>query len=345
MKIANFDFSSGKTFIIAEMSGNHNGDINIAKETIRAAKRTGADCIKLQTYTADTITLNVKTDMFKAQKGSHWDGQYLHDLYKQAHTPWEWHAELFECAHKEGIIIFSSPFDPTAVDLLEKLNAPAYKIASYEITDIPLIEYAAKKGKPIIISTGIADADDIDLAIKTCRDAGNNDISILKCTSSYPSLPEDTNLITMPEIAKRWNVMVGLSDHTMGIEAPVVAVALGARIIEKHFIISRDMGGVDSHFSLDEKEFKQMVDAVRVAEKMLGKIDLGMDAKKLANREFSRSLFIVEDMRAGDVLTEKNVRSVRPGHGLHPKHFKSILGKRVKIDLTIGMPMSLDYID
>ncbi len=344
MIIANFDFSSGKTFIIAEMSGNHNGDINIAKETIRAAKRTGADCIKLQTYTADTITLNVKSDMFKAQKGSHWDGQYLHDLYKQAHTPWEWHAELFECAKKGGIIIFSSPFDPTAVELLEKINAPAYKIASYEITDIPLIEYVAKKGKPIILSTGIADADDIDLAIKTCRDAGNNDISILKCTSSYPSLPEDTNLTTMPEIAKRWNVMVGLSDHTMGIEAPVVAVALGARIIEKHFIISHDMGGVDSHFSLDEKEFKQMVNAVRVAEKMLGKCDLGMDAKKLANRELSRSLFIVEYMKAGDVLTEKNIRSVRPGQGLHPKHYTSILGKKVKVDLSAGTPMSLDFI-
>lgn len=344
MKIANFDFSSGKTFIIAELSGNHNGDINIAKETIRAAKRTGADCIKLQTYTADTITLNVKSDIFKVQHGTAWDGQFLHDLYKKAYTPWEWHKELFDLAHEEGLIIFSSPFDPTAVDLLESLDAPAYKIASYEITDIPLIEYVAKKGKPIIISTGIAEAADIELAIQTCRDAGNDQISILKCTSSYPSLPEDTNLITIPEIAKRWNVMPGLSDHTMGIEAPVVAVALGARIIEKHFILSRDMGGVDSHFSLDETEFKQMVDAVRTAEKMLGKIDLGMDDKKRSNREFCRSLFVTEDIKAGALITEQNVRSVRPGHGLHPKHYKEILGKKAAADLTAGTPLELGHI-
>jgi len=345
MKIADFDFSSGKTFIIAEMSGNHNGDINIAKETIRAAKRTGADCIKLQTYTADTITLNVKTDMFKAQKGSHWDGQYLHDLYQKAHTPWEWHEELFECAKKEGIIIFSSPFDSTAVDLLEKLNTPAFKIASYEITDIPLIEYVASKAKPVIISTGIAAAEDIELAIETCRKVGNNDIVILKCTSSYPSLPEDTNLITIPEIAKRWNVMVGLSDHTMGTEAPIIAVALGSRIVEKHFILSREMGGVDSHFSLDEKEFKQMVEAIRITEKMLGKVDLEMDDKKRRNREFCRSLFITADMKAGEIITPQNVRSVRPGYGMHPKFYKEILGKKINKDVTFGTPLSLDLIE
>lgn len=345
MKIADFDFSSGRTFIIAELSGNHNGDINIAKETIRAAKRTGADCIKLQTYTADTITLDVKSEMFKAQKGSYWDGQYLYDLYKKAHTPWEWHKELFDLAIQEGLIIFSSPFDPTAVDLLESLDAPAYKIASYEITDIPLIEYVAKKGKPVIISTGIADANDIDLAIQTCRNAGNDQIVILKCTSSYPSLPEDANLITIPEIAKRWNVIAGLSDHTMGIEAPVVAVALGARVIEKHFILSREMGGVDSHFSLDEKEFTQMVSAVRLAEKMMGKIDLSMDPKKKANRDFARSLFVVEDMKQGEIVTEKNVRSVRPGYGLHPKYFKEILGKKIKKDLSKGTPLKIEDIE
>lgn len=345
MKIADFDFSTGRTFVIAEMSGNHNGDINIARETIRAAKRTGADCIKLQTYTADTITLDVKTDMFKAQKGSHWDGQYLYELYQKAHTPWEWHAELFEFAAKEGILIFSSPFDPTAVDLLEKLNAPAYKIASYEITDIPLIDYVARKGKPVIISTGIADENDVDLAIQTCRNAGNEQIIILKCTSSYPSLPEDANLVTIPEISKRWNVMTGLSDHTMGIEAPVVAVALGARVVEKHFILSREMGGVDSHFSLDEKEFTQMVNAVRLAEKMLGKIDLGMDAKKLANRAFSRSLFVVKDVKQGELFTTENVRSVRPGQGLHPKYLSTILGKRSNRELLKGSPLRMEDIE
>lgn len=345
MKIGSFDFASGKTFIIAEMSGNHNGDINIAKETILAAKRSGADCIKLQTYTADTITLNVKSDMFKAQKGSAWDGQYLYDLYQKAHTPWDWHAELFDLAKELGLIIFSSPFDHTAVDLLEKLNAPAYKIASYEITDIPLIAYVASKKKPIIISTGIADAEDIDLAIKTCRDSGNDNIIILKCTSSYPSLPEDTNLITIPEITKRWNVMSGLSDHTMGIEAPVVAVALGARVIEKHFILSRDMGGVDSHFSLDEREFGQMVIAVRTAEKMLGKVDLEMDEKKKNNRQFSRSLFVTKDLKSGDILTNENIRSVRPGNGLHPKYYKSVLGKKATKDITAGTPLSTDLFD
>lgn len=340
MKIDKFDFSEQRTFIIAELSGNHNGDIEIAKNTIKAAKRTGADCIKLQTYTADTITLDVKSDIFKAQKGSAWDGQYLHDLYAKAHTPWKWHKELFECAKEEGLICFSSPFDPTAVDLLEDLNAPAYKIASYEITDIPLIRYVASKMKPVIISTGIADENDISLAIKTCKEAGNNDIIILKCTSSYPALPEDMNLLTIPEITKKWNVLSGLSDHTMGIEAPIIAVAMGARVIEKHFILSRDMGGVDSHFSLDENEFKQMVEAVRLTEKMMGKVDFTMDEKKLANRQFSRSLFVTEDCKKGELVSEKNVRSVRPGFGMHPKELSNVMGKKFKGDYEKGTPLN-----
>ncbi len=340
MKIGDFEIGKGKTFIIAEMSGNHNGDINIAKETIRAAKRAGADCIKLQTYTADTITLNVRNEHFQVNHGTVWDGRYLYDLYQEAHTPWEWHQELFDLAKEEDIICFSSPFDPTAVDLLESLNAPAYKIASYEITDIPLIKYIASKGKPIIISTGIADADDIQLAIDTCRSAGNNDISILKCTSAYPTPPEEANLITIPAIKEKYNVIPGFSDHTMGIEAPIVAVSLGAKIIEKHFIVDRKMGGVDSHFSLDETEFKQMVDAVRTTEKLLGDVDFSMDEKKMKNRQFSRSLYVTKDIRKGEKFTAENVRSVRPGNGLHPKYYEEIISKGVaKCDVAAGTPL------
>ncbi len=340
MKIGDFEIGKRKTFIIAEMSGNHNGDINIAKETIRAAKRAGADCIKLQTYTADTITLNVRNEHFQVNHGTVWDGRYLYDLYQEAHTPWEWHQELFDLAKEEDIICFSSPFDPTAVDLLESLNAPAYKIASYEITDIPLIKYVASKGKPIIISTGIADANDIQLAIDTCRSAGNNDISILKCTSAYPTPPEEANLITIPAIKEKYNVIPGFSDHTMGIEAPIVAVALGAQIIEKHFIIDRKMGGVDSHFSLDETEFKQMVDAVRTTEKLLGHVDFSMDEKKMKNRQFSRSLYVTKDIRKGEKFTAENIRSVRPGNGLHPKYYEEIISEGVaKCDVVAGTPL------
>lgn len=341
MKIADFEIGGGKTFIIAEMSGNHNGDIEIAKETIRAAKRTGADCIKLQTYTADTITLNVKNEHFQVNHGTVWDGRYLYDLYQEAHTPWEWHEELFELAKEEEIICFSSPFDPTAVDLLESLNTPAYKIASYEITDIPLIKYAASKGKPMIISTGIADESDIELAIETCRNVGNNNISILKCTSAYPTPPEEANLLTIPAIKEKFNVIPGFSDHTMGIEGPVAAVALGAKIIEKHFILDRAMGGVDSHFSLDEKEFAEMVAAVRKTEKMLGKVDFSMDEKKLKNRQFSRSLYVTKDVREGERFSSENIRSVRPGNGLHPKFYAELIeGKVASRNIKSGSPLS-----
>jgi pseudaminic acid synthase len=345
MKIGDFIVGNGKTFIIAEMSGNHNGDIAIAKETIRAAKRAGADCIKLQTYTADTITLNVRNDHFKVNHGTVWDGRYLYDLYEEAHTPWEWHQELFDLAKEEGLICFSSPFDPTAVDLLESLDAPAYKIASYEITDIPLIKYAASKGKPMIISTGIADESDIQLAIEACLSVGNDAISILKCTSAYPTPPEDANLITIPAIKEKFNVIPGFSDHTMGIEAPIVAVALGAQIIEKHFILDRNMGGVDSHFSLDEKEFSEMVQGVRTTEKLLGKVDFSLDAKKRKNREHSRSLYITKDMQQGERFTALNVRSVRPGNGMHPKHFEQVLKQGVASRaLKSGTPLGNDMI-
>jgi len=331
-------------FIIAELSANHGGDIEIAKETIRAAKRTGADAIKLQTYTADTITLDVKNDHFKIDQGTHWDGQYLHDLYKKASLPWEWHKELFELAREEGLVCFSSPFDKTAVDFLEELGNPIYKVASFEITDIPLIEYIAKKGKPIIISTGIADLNDIELAIDTCKGAGNNQITILKCTSAYPALAEDANLLTIQDIKDRFNVSSGLSDHTLGIEAPMVAVALGAQVIEKHFILDKKIGGPDAHFSLDEKEFKSMVEAVRKTEKMLGKPDYEMNDKKKQSREFARSLFVAKDMKEGDIITEENVRSVRPNYGLHTKYLKNIIGKKVSKSIDKGTPMSLDLI-
>jgi len=332
-------------FIIAELSANHGNDLAVAIETIRAAKRSGADAIKLQTYTADTITLNVRNDHFKIKQGTHWDGQYLYDLYAEASLSWDWHKPLFDIANEEGLVCFSSPFDRTAVDFLETLNVPAYKIASFEITDIPLIEYVASKGKPIIISTGIAGIEDIELAIATCKKAGNDDITLLQCTSAYPAAPENANLLMIPDLNKKFGVSVGLSDHTMGIEAPIVAVALGAKVIEKHFILNKSIGGPDAHFSLDEHEFKNMVDAVRLTEKMLGKVDYSLDAKKMKSREFSRSLFISEDVKKGELLNEKNLRSVRPGYGLHTKYYAEVLGKIVNQDIEKGTPFSLTMIE
>lgn len=344
MKIGSFNFSSRKTFIIAELSANHNGSLEFAKETIRAAKRAGADAIKLQTYKADTITLDIKNSQFKINHGTEWDGRYLYDLYEEAHLPWEWHQELFETAAIEGLICFSSPFDATAVDLLETLNVPAYKIASYEITDIPLIELVASKGKPVIFSTGIAGEDDIKLAVEACKKKGNDQIIILKCTSAYPTPPEQANLATISEIANRFNVMAGFSDHTLGIVAPVLSVAYGARIIEKHFILDKSDGGIDSHFSLDEREFQEMVDAVRIAEKMIGEANFKITDKMKGQRDFSRSLYVAEDIKKGEIITEINVRSVRPGFGLHPKHYREILGKKVNRDVMKGMPMSFDFV-
>lgn len=334
-----------KVFIIAELSANHGGQLEIAKETIRAAKRAGADAIKMQTYTADTITLNVKSDDFKIKQGTHWDGQYLYDLYKDASLSWEWHKPLFDIAKEEGLICFSSPFDKTAVDFLETLNVPIYKIASFEITDIALIEYVASKRKPIIISTGIASLEDIELALETCRKAGNNDVTLLQCTSEYPAVPEHANLSMIPDLKERFKINVGLSDHTMGIEAPVIATALGAKVIEKHFILNRSIGGPDAHFSLDEEEFKKMVDAVRLAEKMLGTVNYELTAKKLKSREFSRSLYISEDVKRGEVLTEKNVRSVRPGYGLHPKFLREVLGKKANKDLEKGERLKFELLE
>lgn len=331
-------------FIIAELSANHGNDLEIALESVRAAKRAGADAIKLQTYTADTITLDVRTDLFRINQGTHWDGRYLYDLYREASLSWDWHRPIFAEAKRLGLMCFSSPFDKSAVDFLEGFNVPAYKIASFEITDVPLIRYVASKGKPVIISTGIATVEDIQLALDTCKDAGNTQVVLLHCTSEYPAAPENANLRTIADMRIRFGVEVGLSDHTMGIEAPVVAVSLGATVIEKHFILDKKIGGPDAHFSLDEHEFAQMVRSVRAAEKMLGKAGYDMTEKKKKSRQFSRSLFVAENVSKGDRFSERNVRSVRPGFGMHTRHFDEIIGRRASKDITKGTPLTPDLI-
>lgn len=335
---------SSPVFIIAELSANHNGSLETAIATIKAAKRAGADCIKLQTYTADTITIDCSKPDFLI-KETIWEGKSLYNLYKEAYTPWEWHKELFRVAKEEGLICFSSPFDKTAVDLLEELNTPAYKIASFEITDIPLIEYVASKGKPVIISTGIATHEDIELALDACRRMGNYDIALLKCTSSYPAPIEEANMIMIKDLAERYNVITGLSDHTIGSTVPIVATCMGAKIIEKHFIFDRSIGGPDSSFSMDEIEFTAMVKAVREAEKAKGAVDYNLTDKQIKGRDFSRSLYVVEDIKVGEIITEKNVRSIRPGFGLHPKYLNEIMGKKLNQDVQKGAPFKMDLIN
>lgn len=344
MNIGTFNIGGTGVFIIAELSANHNGSIENALAHVKAAKQAGADAIKLQTYTADTITIDAKTDDFRLKQGTIWDGKYLHELYKEAYTPWEWHQQIFEAAKTEGLICFSSPFDFTAVDLLEKLDAPAYKIASFEITDIPLIEYTASKGKPIIISTGIAEEEDIQLAVDACRRVGNHEIVLLKCTSSYPAPFNEANMVMIPEMAARFGVLTGLSDHTMGITVPVVATALGAKVIEKHFIIDRSIGGPDASFSLNIEEFTAMVKAVREAEQATGRVDYHLTPKQKTGREFSRSLYIVKDVKAGDIITAENIRSIRPGYGMHPKYYHAVLGKTFKQDMKKGSRLQSENI-
>ena len=343
MKIGDFTIDQhSKVFIIAELSANHNGSLTNAIETIKAAKRAGADAIKFQTYTADTITLDCDADDFVI-KGTIWDGKKLHTLYQEAYTPWEWHEQLFQIAKQEGLVCFSSPFDFTSVDFLETLNVPAYKIASFEITDIPLIEYVASKGKPVIISTGIATTQDIELALEACHSVGNYNIALLKCTSSYPAPIEEANMIMVKDLAERYGVISGLSDHTMGSTVPLVATVFGAKIIEKHFILDRAIGGPDASFSMNEQEFTAMVTAVREAEKAIGVVDYNLTEKQQKGRDFCRSLYIAEDVKAGEVFTEKNLRSVRPGFGLHPKYWREMLGKIAVQDLKKGTPMQLDF--
>ena len=332
-----------RVFIVAELSANHNGSKDVALKTIRAAKRAGADAVKFQTYTADTITLDCQNEDFKIKQGTLWDGRYLYDLYQEAYTPWEWHRELYDVAKAEGLICFSSPFDKSAVDFLESLGNPIYKIASFEITDVDLIAYAARKGKPMVISTGIATEEDIRLAVDTCRSAGNNDITLLKCTSSYPAPIEEANLCMIADLANRFKVKVGLSDHTLGSIAGITAVSLG--MIEKHFILDRSIGGPDAFFSMNELEFSQMVKDIRTVESAIGQVNYEPTDKMKAGRAFSRSLYVAENMKKGEVITEINVRSVRPGYGLHPKYLPEILGKKVNRDIEKGTRFTLDYID
>jgi len=336
MKIGNFDLEKDGTYIIAELSANHGGKISIAKETIKAAKEIGANAIKLQTYRADTITLDCDKDDFVIKGGTLWDDKKLYDLYTEAYLPWEWHEELFDYAREIGIDIFSSPFDKSAVDFLQTLNPSAYKIASFEITDYELIRYTASKMKPIIISTGIATLEEIQDAVNICRSEGNEEIILLKCTSSYPAPLEDANLNMIPDLAERFGVISGFSDHTLGSIAPIAATTLGAKVIEKHFILDKSIGGADADFSMDREEFSDMVKAVRDTEKLLGRVDYSMSEKKKNSRRFSRSLYVSKDIKKGELFCEENIRSVRPGYGMHPKYLKDILGKISEKDYEFG---------
>ena len=333
----------GKTFIVAELSANHGHKLEVALESVRAAKEAGADAIKIQTYTADTLTLKCDKPDFRLGKGL-WEGEIYYTLYQKAYTPWEWHQAIYDEAKKQGLVCFSTPFDKTAVDFLEDLGNPIMKIASFEITDVGLLEYAAKKGRPMVISTGIATPDDIELAVKTCKNAGNNDITLLKCTSAYPAPIEAANLMTMVDMKERYGVKVGLSDHSMGYDVAVAAVALGATLVEKHFIMDRSIGGPDAAFSMEKDEFAAMVKAIRNVEKALGEVVYPTDPSKIKGREFSRSLYVAKNIKAGEKFTEENVRSVRPGFGLHPKYLPEVLGKIAAHDFEMGERFSLNMI-
>ncbi len=337
--------SKNKVFIIAELSANHMQKFDLAVKSIEAIKKAGADAVKLQTYTADTMTIDSGKKYFKINRGTIWDGMTLYQLYKKAYTPWDWQPKLKKAAERMGLILFSTPFDKTSVDFLEKMGVPAYKIASFEITDIPLIEYVASKGKPVIISTGIARYDDIKNALDACYRKGNRKIALLKCTSSYPARPEEMNLNTIPDMIKRFGTVVGLSDHGLGISAPIVSVALGACIIEKHFILSRKFGGPDSKFSLEPDEFKSMVEHVRETEKMLGKASYKLSGQPLKNRAFSRSLFAVTDIKKGEIFSEQNIRSIRPSDGLAPKYLRCIIGKKANKDIARGIPLKKSHLN
>lgn len=332
-------------YIVAELSANHRHCIDTAKATIKMARDAGADAVKLQTYTPDTITIDCDNKYFQIRQDTIWDGMTLYDLYQQAYTPYEWHGELFRYARELEITLFSTPFDSSAVDLLEENNTPAYKIASFEISDIPLIEYAASKKRPMVLSTGIASADEIAEALAACRRVGNHTIILLKCTSAYPTPLSHMNLRTMVDMRDRFGVETGLSDHTLGNEVSVAAAALGAVMIERHVILDRSLGGPDAAFSLDAAQFRRLVTEIRNVESALGRITYDLSGSQKKSREHSRSLFIVEDMKAGDVITTANMRSIRPGFGLHPRHYADILGKKVNVDLKRGTPMAAEYIE
>jgi pseudaminic acid synthase len=336
--------SSQKTYLIAEMSANHNGDFDRAVAIVRAMKEAGADAVKLQTYTADTLTIDCDKPDFLIGEGTVWQGQRLHDLYASACTPWEWHAELFALANDLGMDCFSTPFDNSAVDFLEQFDPPAYKVASFELVDLGLIEYIASKGRPVIMSTGMGSIDEITDAVNIVRGEGVP-LSLLKCTSAYPSPPESMNLKTMSDMAERFDVPVGLSDHTLGTTVPVAAVAMGATVIEKHFTLSRNDEGPDSTFSLEPAEFREMVDAIRIVEQALGEVKYQRSEKEEASVVFRRSLYAVADIAEGEPLTSENVRSIRPGHGLKPKFLKSLLGKKAARAIERGTPISAEVVE
>lgn len=333
-----------KAFVIAEMSANHLQNYDRAIEIIKKAKWAGADAIKLQTYTPDTITIDCDNEYFQIKQGTIWDGTTLHKLYETAYTPWEWQPKLKKIAEEEGLIFFSSPFDFTAVDFLEKMDVPAYKIASFEMNDIPFIEYIASKGKPVIMSTGISRMGDIQDAVDACRRMGNNDVILLKCTSAYPSPAEEINLNTIPNMRKAFDISVGLSDHSLGNCISVAASAKGACVIEKHMTLRRSDGGPDAAFSMEPEEFKEMVDNIRTVEKALGIVTYDLTKKQSNERQHSRSLFIVKDIKAGEVFTNDNIRSIRPGFGIETKYIKDIIGKKAKQDIKKGTPMSWNLI-
>ncbi|WP_434133636.1 pseudaminic acid synthase [Sporomusa sphaeroides] len=336
---------NAQPFIIAEMSGNHNQSLERALTIVDAAAKTGAHALKLQTYTADTITMDVDRDEFHiADANSLWKGQSLYKLYQEAATPWEWHEAIFSRCKELGMICFSTPFDATAVDFLEKLNVPCYKIASFENIDLPLIRKAASTGKPLIISSGMATIAELDEAISTARQAGCNDLVLLKCTSSYPASPENSNLNTIPHMRELFNCEVGISDHTLGLGVAVASVAVGAAVIEKHFTLSRAEGGVDSAFSLEPEEMKLLVTETERAWQALGKISYGPTEKEKASLQFRRSLYVTKDIKAGEILTEENIRSIRPGLGLPPKYYDVVLGKRAERDIKRGTPLSWELL-
>jgi pseudaminic acid synthase len=332
-------------FIVAELSANHNKSLSVALDSVRAARDAGADAIKLQHYKPETITIDCDNEYFQITQGTIWDGTTLHKLYEHASMPWEWTEQIMKTADECGLVCFSSPFDPTAVDFLEQLGCPAYKIASYEITDVPLIEYVASKKKPMILSLGIAEVNDITEALDACRRMNNDDIALLKCTSAYPAPLEELNLNTIPDIKERFKIITGISDHTMGIAVPIAAVALGAKIVEKHFTLDRSLGGPDASFSLGPGEFLEMAKAIREIEKAMGTVMYELTETGKKSREHSRSLFVTVDMEAGDTISVENVRSIRPGYGLHPKHLKTILGKKVKRKISRGTPLTWEVLE
>ncbi|WP_017658925.1 pseudaminic acid synthase [Baaleninema simplex] len=331
--------------VIAEMSGNHNQSLDRALAIVEAAAKAGAHALKLQTYTADTMTLDLEEgEFFIDDPNSLWHGQSLHKLYQQAYTPWEWHEPIFEKCRELGLIAFSTPFDATAVDFLESLDVPCYKIASFENTDIPLIRKVASTGKPMIISTGMATVAELDETVRAAREAGCTDLILLKCTSTYPATPENSNLLTIPHLRELFDVQVGLSDHTMGVGAAVASVALGARVIEKHFTLSRADGGVDSTFSMEPEEMRQLVIESKRAWQALGKVQYGATKAEEESKVFRRSLYVVQDMKVGDVFTPENLRAIRPGYGLPPKYYDRLLGKFVNVNIKAGTPLTWEIL-